>query len=202
MAGEPLFAVEPVDWSVPNASGYDAILAGSANAFRYGGEGLKDLASLPVLAVGAATAEAAGASDFQVEEIGARGMQALVDRLEERFRRLLRLTGQTRVQLRPTGGFEIDERIVYGTRALPLPERIAADLRKGGVVALHSGAAAEHFCGECDRLGLHRSLISIIALAPRVAERAGGGWRAVDICPLPTDAALLALAEPLCKNAR
>ena len=41
----PLFAIEPVRWSAPEPNSFDGILAGSANAFRCGGEALSLLTS-------------------------------------------------------------------------------------------------------------------------------------------------------------
>ena len=55
----PLFAVQPVAWQAPDPAGFDALLLTSANAVRHGGAGLARLLSLPVFAVGEATADAA-----------------------------------------------------------------------------------------------------------------------------------------------
>ena len=42
------------------------------------------------------------------------------------------------------------------------------------------------------------SAIALAALAPRVAEAAGGGWREVRCASEPSEAALLALACDMC----
>ena len=57
--------------------------------------------------------------------------------------RLLRLAGADRVTLRLPDGIRVETRTVY--RAVPegLAEEDRELLRGGGVVALHSGAAAE-----------------------------------------------------------
>ena len=67
----PLFEVEPVEWSVPDPSDFDALLLTSANAVRHGGPGLQALRELPVHAVGEATARAAREAGFAVATIGA-----------------------------------------------------------------------------------------------------------------------------------
>ena len=42
----PLFAVEPLDWDVPEPARYDALLLTSANAVRHGGESLERVKAL------------------------------------------------------------------------------------------------------------------------------------------------------------
>ncbi len=39
----PLFDVEPVEWDVPDAAGFDGLLLTSANAVAHAGEQLTDL---------------------------------------------------------------------------------------------------------------------------------------------------------------
>lgn len=193
----PLFAIEPVAWEPVEPGKTDAILAGSANAFRHGGDGLAALRMLPVHAVGERTAEAARDAGLAVATEGEGGLQVLLDRLPPPLR-LLRLSGEARVDLRPPDGIMIAERIVY--RAVPqrLSGHIIATLSRGAVVALHSGEAARHFAAEVDRLGIDRALIAIAALAPRIAGAAGEGWQAVRTAPQVTDGALLALAAEMC----
>ena len=57
----PLFEVEAVEWTAPEAGGFDGLLLTSANAIRHGGDQLQSLRGLPVYAVGKATSEAARA---------------------------------------------------------------------------------------------------------------------------------------------
>ena len=200
IAGHPMFAVEAVDWAAPDASAFDGILAGSANAFRHGGAQLEALRQLPVHAVGMATADAARAAGFTIADMGKGGLQVVVDRLGAGKQRMLRLSGEERVELALPSGVEIVERTLYRTRALPMDGELAAALAKGGVVALHSGAAAAHFRDECARHGIDLSAIAILALGPRIADMAGGGWHSIHIAPTSGDEALLALAAPLCQN--
>lgn len=195
----PLFEIEPVDWRVPDVARFDAIAAGSANAFRHGGIGLESLKALPVHAVGARTAKAAHAAGFEIASVGESVLQDVVDTLETPVR-LLRLAGEKRVSLREPVGVSVEELVIYRAVPQPLSTGVAAALQSGAVAALHSGEAARHFAGECDRLTIDRGRVAIAALAPRIAEAAGPGWRAVETAAKPNDAALLAMAADMCQT--
>lgn len=196
--GTPLFAIKPCEWDLPNEQ-FDAIIVGSANAFRHGGTNLARLRHLPVLAVGTSTADAARAAGFSVAASGSGDLQALLDRLDPAHRRLLRLAGAERVALDPRAGVEMAERVVYASEPLPMPDGLADSLREGGIVLLHSAAAARHFALECDRLAVPRDRLALAAIGPRVAAAAGGGWRDLVSAGQPDDRALLALARSLCQ---
>ena len=201
VTSRPLFTVSPLPWAVPDPAGFDAVLLGSANALRHGGEGVRALTALPALCVGETTAEAAREAGFPVIAIGARGMQTLLPHAEARgLVRLLRLSGEAHVPLDPPPGITIETRLVYTVRPRPIDAPLAAMLAGGAIVLLHSGEAASHFASECDRLGLPRSAIALACLAPRIAGRAGEGWAACRHAPSPDDAALLALAEQMCQS--
>lgn len=193
VAGAPLFAVEPLAWEVPDPAAFDAILAGSANAFRHGGPGLSRLVRLPVHAVGAATADAARAAGFVVEQVGSGGLQSVLDTLPPQC--LLRLAGEAHVALRIPAGIAVATRILYRSRPLALD---AAGLPPKAVVALHSAEAARHFAAECDRLAIPREGFAIAALGPRIAAAAGSGWSTIHIAEHPDEAALLAMARQMC----
>lgn len=195
----PLFAIEPVAWQAPDPSGFDGLLVGSVNAFRYGGLELARLGGLPVHAVGERTAAAAHAAGFEVAGSGAGGLQALLDTIEPP-RRLLRLAGEARADLIPAPGIEVTEVVVYRARRLPLGERVAERLREGALVLLHSGEAARALAEECARLGIGRDTVLLATLAPRIAAAAGEGWGAVGIAADVSDAALLAMAEDMCQG--
>lgn len=195
--GEPLFAVEPLTWEPPNPREVDALLVGSANAFRYGGEALAALSDKPVYAVGNRTAEAARAAGFRVALVGGGGLQQLLDTLHRPLR-LLRSAGEARLDLAPPEGISIIERTVYRSAALPLPKPFAVRLRKGGAVLLHSAEAGRHFAAECDRLGVPRAKLGLIAIGPRVLGTVGAGWAWTAAAPEPSEAALLALARDMC----
>lgn len=194
----PLFSIEPVAWQVPEDMSFGAILAGSANAFRCGGEQLGLVRHLPVLAVGARTAEAAREAGFVVDRTGAGGLQAIVESLASPGR-FLRLAGEARVTLSPPPGIEIVDAVVYRAAPLRLAPEAALALATGGVALLHSAEAARRFAAECDRLALPRAGIALAALAPRIAMAAGEGWNRVEIAPDLSHGALLAMAHDMCQ---
>ncbi len=198
--GCPLFSVEKVEWELPPVARFDRLLAGSANAFRHAGDKLEKLAKLPVLAVGEATMEEAKDKGFMVARTGTGGLQNLLDGMEGKKRQLLRLAGEAHVQLTPPEGIEIETVVVYKTVPLDMTEAVATRLRGGGVALLHSGEAAKRLGAECARMDVPRVLVTIAALAPRIAEAAGEGWRGVYVSPHPIDGELLELAEGLCQQ--
>ena len=196
----PMARVVPEPWSVPDAAGFDAVLLGSANALRHAGPQLAALRALPALVVGEATAAAAQAAGFVVERTGKGSLQTVLDDLASAPgpRRLLRLAGAEQVELVLPLGVTMVTRIVYRVDYQGLPEQAVRALGERAVVLLHSGAAARHFAAECDRLRVDRGNIGVAALAPRIAEAAGPGWRHVGIAPRPDDTALLELARDMC----
>ena len=200
VSGAPLFTVEPVDWEVPDPEQFDGLLIGSANVFRHGGKQIDRLTKLPVHAVGDATADAARNAGFLIGRTGRGGLQSLLDELDGRELHLLRLAGEDRVTLRLPEKIRIETKIVY--RAVPqsMTDDDIARLRTGGVVALHSGAAAERLQVEFDRHEMDRSQVDLAVIGPRVAEMAGEGWRSVEIADAPGDSELLALARALCQT--
>ena len=194
--GEPLFEIRPCAWSPPNPAAIDALLVGSANAFAHGGAALSRFADKPVHAVGEKTADAARQAGFTVAGIGAGGLQHVLDEIAPPVR-LLRIAGAKHVPLEHPAGIEIETVIVYESAGLPMPRQLAASLGGGDVVLIHSGEAARHFAAECDRLGVPRREVEIAALAPRIAQAAGEGWRAVHTAPEPSDAALLLMVREM-----
>lgn len=196
--GEPLFEIRPHRWKVPPANEIDGLLLGSANALRHGGNGLAIFMDKPAYTVGATTAQAARARGLHVAEIGSGGLQGVVDALEGRTLRLLRLAGADHVPLDLPDGVSVVTRIVYESARRPIKRKFAARLREGGVVMLHSAAAAEHFARECDRLGIPRIMLALAGLGPRIIAAAGEGWREVGAATSPREDALLALAQDLC----
>lgn len=194
----PLFEVVPIPWSPPDPAKIDALLVGSANAFRHGGEGLHAFRGKPVHAVGERTADAARASGFAVGLVGDGGLQGVMDRLAPPLR-LLRIGGEERVEIAAKQGITLTERACYSVEPRPIPYDMAARLRSGAaIVLLHSAAAARHFAAECDRASVPRSSLKLAAIGPRVADAAGTGWAQVETASSPQDDALLALARDMC----
>ncbi len=207
----PSFEIEAAAWDAPTPDHFDAVLAGSANAFRHGGFALESFSHLPVLAVGEVTAKAAKARGFEVERTGSGGLQTLLDDLpvddpsDPQPRRILRLCGEVRTALSIKPHLSLEERVVYRTRALPMAEGLKSFLTqapsgKGNLAALHSAAAAKKLAEDCACHGLPKEHIGVLALGPRIADAAGDGWAKLHIAEQPSDGALIELAAQLCKK--
>ena len=195
---DPLFVVEPLDWTPPLASEFDALLLTSANAVKHAGGQLEHYKQLPVLAVGDVTARAARQAGLNIVKTGDGGVEDLLASLPAgQYQRLLRLTGKDHVDFTPPAHI-LTLCHVYQSRALPLGEKALAALRQGHVILLYSPRAAKILVGEMGRLGLDRSVNDIAALSPNIAEAAGPGWKSVQAAAQPTDDALLSLAGRLC----
>lgn len=200
--GFPLFVVKGVAWDPPDPDQVDALLIGSANALRHGGAALSAFRGKPAYAVGKTTAEAARAAELDVIAVGEGGLQSVLDSVLARHRHLLRLAGKRRTVLEPPEGTSIEERIVYASEPLPMPTELVAMLRQPAVVLLHSAEAARHFAEQCDAHGIDRSGVSLVAIAPRVADAAGEGWESVAVAETPANNAMLALALHMCERPR
>ena len=196
----PLFIVRPLAWEAPPRGSFDALLIGSANALRHGGEALAGWRGTPAYSVGETTAEAARAAGLDVVRTGEGGLQALLGTVEPEHRRLLRLAGHERVPLDPPPGVIISERVVYASEAQSMPVELAGMLKNPCVVLLHSAEAARHFAGLCGVHAIPRRRIALAALGPRIAAAAGPGWAAVTAAAAPDDHALLELAREMCQT--
>ena len=178
----PLFEIGGVAWDAPDPANFDAILMTSANAARHGGASLARLHTLPLFAVGAATARAAAAAGFGTILSGeSDGAAALAAAHAAGHQRILHLAGREHVALPG-----VERRIVYAA------EPVEVILPDADVALLHSPRAARRFAELGDRT------LAIAALSPQVAAAAGEGWRAVAIAGAPHDESLLAAAARLC----
>jgi len=192
--GYPLFDIEPREWEAPDPDTIDALLIGSANAIRHGGENLKNFLGKPVYAVGQTTADIARDAGFEIALAGTGGLQKVIDAVPANTR-LLRIAGAEHETLFPPESVEMCTAIAYESvpRELPEPLRPLHDL--GLTVLLHSAAAAKQFVQESNRLALQRDRIALIVIGPRVAQAAGNGWRAIHVCDAPNDRAMLDMAQ-------
>jgi uroporphyrinogen-III synthase len=195
-----LFAVRPRSWQAPLVASYDALVLGSANALRMAGPGLAALHSLPVYAVGEATAAAARAAGLNVVVTGSGGLQAVLGLLTEGHRRLLRLAGEERVPLTLPKGVTMDERVVYASETVAMNAELTALLRNPAIVAVHSAEAARHLTSQCVARGIRRAPLRLAVLAPRIAAACGDGWGEIAVAALPDDKPLLALARQMCQD--
>lgn len=177
----PLFVVTPLEWAAPDPAHYHALLVTSANAMRLGGPGLERLKTLPVLAVGAATAAAARAAGFTVSDTGTGGVAEIVGRA--RTLRLLHLAGRDRLQ---SG---VDVLTLYASDPIPVdPARL-----HDSVALVHSARAAARLA----EIVTDRTRVAIAAISLSAAGAAGSGWRAVGVADAPTDTALITAARAL-----
>lgn len=197
----PIFTIRPLPWQPVPREQVDALLIGSANALRHGGDALASYRGLPTYTVGATTAEAAREAGLNVVATGHGGLQQMLRALWPGHRRLLRLAGRERVSLEGPADVTVIEREVYASDALALAPELAELLEHPALVLLHSGEAAARFAALCDAAGIDRGALMLAAIGPRVAARAGHGWAKLRSAPRPTDAALLALAAEMCKEA-
>jgi len=183
----PLFRIEPVEWVAPDPADYDALLLTSANAVRYGGHDLEALKSLPVHAVGAATAAAAREAGFQVKAVGKNDVSDLLADLPASLK-LLWLAGMDRREMLNR---DIDTRVIYRSVAIEAP---GFPPMEGLVAAVHSPRAARRFA----ELAGTRDRTAVAAISAAAAEACGGGWERVEVAERPNDPSLLALAAMLC----
>jgi uroporphyrinogen-III synthase len=191
----PLFEAHAVPWIPPPAVQHDALLLTSANAVRLAGAGLDTLRTLPVHAVGGATARAARDAGLTVAVTGTAGAAELARTAAARgVRRGLLLCGRDHVL--GVGGAVSRAVIVYASEAAPVDrERLAAV--EGAVVLLHSARAARRLAELVAAARYDRRTIRIAALSAAVAGAAGNGWGGVAIAAQPADAALIAAAARL-----
>jgi uroporphyrinogen-III synthase len=187
----PLFEIEPVEWSAPDAASFDGLLITSANAMRAAGDRLQGLRGLKVYAVGDATALAARDEGFDVAAVGDAGVERLLASIEADLR-LLHLGGEDRKEIGDARQ-DISSITVYRSGPIENPDLSGT---AGAIALIHSPRAARRFA----ELASDRGSIAIFAISPDAAEAAGHGWQSVESAERPTDDALLALAASLCNK--
>ncbi len=186
----PLFDIRSLDWEAP-AGRFDAIMMTSANAARHGGAALAAYHHLPLYAVGTATAAAAQAAGFADIRERRAGVAALIAGMaDDRLSSVLHLTGRD-VTPHRDAPFAITRVAVYAAEAIAAPA-----LPETAVALVHSTRAARRLAA----LIGHRAAFDAVAISADVAEALGSGWRSIARAAMPTDAAMLALAVPLCKD--
>lgn len=190
----PLFAAHAIDWRPLAPGDFDALMLTSAFAARLGGAGLAGLASLPVYAVGAATARAAEAVGLTVVKSGSSDAQRLLDDMtSENIRDILWLCGRDRSEF-DGGAKAITALPCYAVDPAPLPTEWKALIAAPAILLAHSVRAAQlisHLVGDA------HAHLSLVAISPAVAAAAGDGWRDLAIAEQPDDVAILAQARAL-----
>lgn len=180
----PLFKVGARPWDCPDPADYDCLIISSANAIRHGGSQLDRLLTLPVAAVGRASADAAKTAGFNVALTGDNGAQSLLPQIRGAgYLRPLWLTGVDHVRLNPMP----DIRHVYEAAIVPVPMNFAEIVGLNSVVALHSPRGAARFCAAVAACNIARADISLAALSSNIARSAGTGWKHILIAPHPDD---------------
>lgn len=197
MHGFALSRVVAHDWELPSLKRFDALLLGSANAIRLGGEKLAKLTHLPVHAVGEATAREAEAAGFTVSVAGKGGLQSIIHQVTAPIH-YMRLVGNEYVDLTMPEGVSFEAIQVYSVKPRTFLEKPARLLDGEPIVLLHSAAMTRQFVTECNRLRVDRSRITLAAMGPRIVDPAGEGWRAIHIPDSPSDKALLEMVGKLC----
>jgi uroporphyrinogen-III synthase len=191
----PLFAAQPLEWAVPDIGRYDALLVTSAQAMRLGGAGLQRLQSLPVYAVGAASADAARAAGFRVEQVGdSDGQTLLGDMQAAGIRSILWLNGRDHSDL-DGGSAQLHRLPCYAVDRVSPPAGWQELSAKAAVLMAHSTRAADYLN---HLVPMPRDHLRLIAISAKVAAAAGAGWGHIAIADDPSDAAMLAVATKLC----
>ncbi|WP_084584226.1 uroporphyrinogen-III synthase [Sphingomonas azotifigens] len=187
----PLFATRPLDWTLPDAAAFDALILTSANAVRLAGDGLAALRGLPVHAVGEATASAARRAHLDVVAVGEAGAAPLVEQAAAAgVRCALHLAGRERTL--EAGGIVAAVVPVYASEALPVSATEIAAL--AGSVALIQSARAGARLAE---LVADPGAMRLAAISEAAAAAAGSGWRVTAIAPRPDTEAVIDTAIAL-----
>lgn len=191
----PLFAARSLAWEAPRPVGFDAILLTSAQAVRLAGPQLAELATLPVHAVGEATAAAARAAGFKVAATGGQGARALTDAMASRkMARVLWLCGRDRTAV-DAAGIAITPLPVYAVDATPPPPEWDDLISASAVIMAHSARGAKRIA---ELAGERRKHLTLLAISDAVAAVAGEGWAEKAVSGRPGNAAMLAEAHALC----
>ena len=195
----PLFAAHGLPWTAPDPSDFDALLITSAQAARLAGADIGRLASLPVHAVGAASATAAAAAGLAVAAVGEGDAQHLLDAMTSQgIRRILWLCGRERSAFDPRGA-ALMPLACYAVDPVEPPAGWAELIAAPAVLLAHSARGAARIA---DLVAESRKHLKLIAISAKVAAAAGESWAAIAISERPDDAAMLAEAHALCHKGR
>ena len=201
----PLLEIVPLPWQAPDIVP-QAVLLTSANAIPALAVSSL-LRSVPVYAVGAATAEQVRQAGF-IHVVSAdgdvRALEALVlEKCSHGLGALLYLAGETVAgQLAArlgAAGFWVETHVVYRASAVAgFGEDVRQALAAQAIqhVLLYSPRSAAVFSRLVDA-PLLRAQLTLVCLSPAIASAAGSGWKAVTISAAPNEESLLeALVKP------
>jgi uroporphyrinogen-III synthase len=167
----PLFAARSLEWAVSAVEDFDALLLTSGFAVKLAGPDLAELSSLPVYAVGAATARAAASAGLTVAMTGSADAQRLLDDMaSQNIRTILWLCGRERSEFDARGATITRCHAMRSSRSRPRrngPTLIAAP----AIMLAHSARAAQRIS---DLVGCARDHLALVAISASVALAAGG----------------------------
>lgn len=188
----PLFTVGALAWTPPDPARFDALMVTSANAARYAGPELTHYAHLPLFVVGEATALACREQGLEPLGVGNSNAAALLaDISQAGHRAVLHLCGADVVGTE-CSGLTITRMPVYHS----VESRDTLSLQAHDVLLIHSPRAGERLAALVPPQ--QRSRLTVVAISPQALVAAGSGWMRAVAAPVPTDAAMLALARELC----
>lgn len=197
--GIPLFAAAPLAWHAPDAGDYDALLLTSAQAVRLAGPALERLVSLPVHAVGAATAAAAAAAGLRVATTGTGDAQQLIDAMTSSEKPgILWLCGRDR-SAPDARGARLDALPCYAVDPIEPAAIWHGVIAAPAAILAHSVRSAARID---ELVAADRRHLSLLAISPAVAAAAGSGWASVTVTGRPDDAAMVTAAHDLCQKAQ
>ena len=194
----PLHEAHAVAWEPPEGS-FDALFLTSASAARLAGTGAERFCTLPVYAVGEATAAAARAAGFGDPYVGDDDAAALLAKVAAAgHRRVLHLAGRDRIDMPETAVKRV-VRIVYAAELADLTAEARTALAGGAIdwVLLFSARSARRFA----ELWPQHSDLSVAAISPTALAAAGPGWARAVAADEPTEAGVLAAAGLTCDKA-
>ena len=185
----PLFKIVPVAWEPPPCDQFDAVLLTSANALLCAGPALAQYLTLPAIAVGPSTAQAARDAGFASVTEGAGDVADILALGGKQS--LLHLCG---VDVAGVAIPSIERCAVYASDAVEIPSGFAEALSSHPIATLHSVRAALRFTELVDMSATPRGSISIVTISAKVADAAGKGWQEVAIAAKPRDEDVLRAA--------
>lgn len=189
----PLFAARPLEWIAPAPGNFDALLLTSAFAAKLAGPDLAKLSSLPVFAVGAATARAAESAGLTIAMTGSADAQRLLDDMtSQNIQTILWLCGRDRSEFDARA--TITALPCYAVEPAAPPPDWSTLIATPAILLAHSARAAQRIS---ELVGGARSHLMLVAISSAVAAAAGEGWRDLVISGQPNDAAMLAEAGAL-----
>ena len=202
----PLLTIARIEDAEVDLDRVQALLFTSANGLR-AFAGSSEVRSLPVYAVGDATARAAGDAGFAAVASAGGDVDDLArlvaERLDPSTGALFHAAGRDvagdLAGLLSARGFDVRRAVLYrAVSAATLPANLADDLRRGRLdgVLLFSPRSASSFVSLVSAAGLISTLthVTLYALSQAVAEAAGqASWAGIRVALRPEQGALLEL---------